>query len=89
MSNEIENLLSIKSNTFETKEGSLVSFKDCPNHCIDGYIINPYSHKKVICDYCMNKRRLSVRDGLKSVTDKKSISEILSYQTHLVGYLTI
>lgn len=35
----------------------LVSFDDCPNHCVGGYIINPYEHKREICPYCEEKRK--------------------------------
>lgn len=29
----------------------------CPNGCIDGYYVDPYTHKKVICQHCLEKRR--------------------------------
>lgn len=29
----------------------------CPNGCIDGYYIDPYTHKRVICTHCLEKRR--------------------------------
>ena len=41
----------------EEINNDLVSFKDCPNNCIKGYIFDPYKHKKVICTYCEEKRK--------------------------------
>ena len=32
------------------------SFADCPNHCHDGYIIDPYTHNRKKCEYCEQKR---------------------------------
>lgn len=28
----------------------------CPNNCIDGWRIDPYLHKRVRCEYCLEKR---------------------------------
>lgn len=29
----------------------------CPNGCIDGYYIDPYTHKRKVCAFCQEKRR--------------------------------
>lgn len=36
---------------------------DCPNRCIDGLIINPYTHKREICLYCKDKREKEIESG--------------------------
>lgn len=35
----------------------------CPNGCIDGYIRNPYTHKKEICPFCKDKRKMKMKTG--------------------------
>lgn len=39
----------------------------CPNNCIDGWFINPYSHKREKCSFCADKRAKEIKT--KSVTD--------------------
>lgn len=41
----------------ETINDDLVSFKDCPNKCVKGYMFDPYKHTKVLCSYCADKRK--------------------------------
>lgn len=36
---------------------------DCPYNCDDGYIINPYTHRKEVCPHCLAVRRKEVRQG--------------------------
>jgi hypothetical protein len=54
---------------------SILSFKDCPNKCRDGYYINPYSHKRVKCTYCENLRKQLASE--KVTVDGESIEKIL------------
>lgn len=35
----------------------------CPNNCIDGFLINPYTHSREICPYCRDKRKEEVESG--------------------------
>ena len=41
---------------------TVLSFKDCPNKCVDGYYVDPYRHKKVRCKYCADLRRKLVKE---------------------------
>ncbi len=36
---------------------ALMSFPDCPNRCVKGYVLDPYTHSQTICTYCERKRR--------------------------------
>lgn len=49
---------------------------DCPYNCIDGFIINPYTHKKETCPHCLEKRRKEVRSG--DHTDKLKLPPSLT-----------
>lgn len=82
---KIEELLNLRSNTFQAKDDLFVSFKDCPNRCIDGYIIDPYTHKKTICAYCRDKRKTALRDNLVSSDNQKSIEDILNLPKSFTG----
>lgn len=53
--------------------GGILSFKDCPNQCIDGYYFDPYKHRRIKCDYCESKRRSMVKDSLVTKEDNETI----------------
>lgn len=74
---EIRKLLNIKSDTYEASDLGMTSFKDCPNKCIDGIIINPYTHNKETCSFCQEKRRDLIKYNYKSKSDGKTLEEIL------------
>lgn len=74
---EIRKLLNIKSDTYESSDLGITSFKDCPNKCVNGIIINPYTHKKETCSYCQEKRRDLIKYNYKSKEDGKTLEEIL------------
>ena len=57
------------------------SFADCPNHCHDGYIIDPYTHNKKKCEYCEQKR-LSL---LTKVDDSIDIDTELRLPYSVIG----
>lgn len=63
----------------------LISFKDCPNKCIDGRIFDPYTHKKTICKYCADKRLKFAKGDLTDSTSGKTISELLNLPTSYTG----
>lgn len=79
-----ENLFEEKNDrvTFGT---SNVSFEDCPNGCVDGYYIDPYTHTRNRCLYCMSKRRSMVKDSLKLEEDGRDIRSILNLPTSFAG----
>lgn len=56
----------------------LTSFPDCPNHCIDGYILDIYAHRKVLCKYCYEKRKTLVANNLQDKDTGKTVSELLN-----------
>ncbi len=65
-----------------TKE--VVSFKDCPNHCVSGYLFDPYSHKKTLCPYCDELRRKQIQ-GAVDVEDNKDIYTKLNIRKSYTG----
>lgn len=40
---------------------------NCPNHCKNGMYIDPYTHKRRICEYCRDKRKEEIASGSESV----------------------
>lgn len=52
----------------------------CPNRCVNGFYINPYTHKKEICQYCAKERKEKV---LNKDTD---IREELNLPEYYLGY---
>ena len=60
-------------------EGSTLSFKGCPNKCINGYFVDPYKHKKVLCSYCEEKRKKLVKHDieLKEDADLNSVLRLM------------
>lgn len=63
----------------ERKESkSFVSFKDCPNHCTDGWLYNPFGNpKKTLCKFC-EKKRIEFSKGGVVDEDGKDIAEVLN-----------
>lgn len=47
----------LESSRLRFKKGSLLSFEGCPNNCYDGWYNDLYSHKKVRCEWCAEKRK--------------------------------
>lgn len=75
--NEVETPIFQSTEVKVNLDKKLVSMKDCPNKCIDGWIFNPYGHpKKYLCPYCEEKRRDMIHGGI-SADDKKPLSELL------------
>lgn len=62
-----------------------LSFKDCPNRCRNGYYIDPYKHKKILCSYCSDKRKKTIQYGLQDKKTNKSIEEILNLPNSFSG----
>ena len=54
--NNMNQIFNTKLNK-ESINDDLISFADCPNKCISGFIINPYKHTKTLCPYCEEKRK--------------------------------
>lgn len=69
----------------ESISSDFISFKDCPNHCIDGKIFDPFTHKKVICEYCANKRKEFVKNSLVDKDTNKSLYELLDLPASYTG----
>lgn len=67
------------------KEDDMLSSKDCPNHCINGYYFDPRSHKKVLCQYCADKRKRMVTEGGKDTGSGRGIQEILHLPSSHTG----
>lgn len=61
------------------------SFKDCPNRCVDGYFINPYTHRKTKCVYCASKRRSMIKDNLKIEGTDAGINKVLNLPDSFTG----
>lgn len=43
----------------------------CPNRCVDGYYIDPYTHKRKLCQHCLEKRRAEVKTA--EIKDKLNL----------------
>lgn len=65
----------------------LLSFKDCPNKCIDGYYIDPYRHKKMRCEYCANKRKELITESIH-LKGNESVNDKLRLPRSFTGYGT-
>ena len=74
---EVRKLLNIKSDTYESGDLGITSFKDCPYKCIGGILVDPYQHKKEPCPYCQEKRRDLIKYSYKDKSDGKTIEEVL------------
>lgn len=72
-----------EKDTFFNKD--LVSFPDCPNKCVGGYIFDPYTHTKKVCSYCSNKRSNVVRHDIIDKESGQTISEILKLPISFAG----
>lgn len=79
----MEELLFEQEDKFVEMDG--LSFKDCPNHCKDGYYVDPYKHKKILCPYCSDKRKEAIQYGLQDKKTNKSIEEILNLPSSFSG----
>ena len=40
---------------------------ECPNHCKNGIYIDPYTHKRRICEFCRDKRKEEIKNGDEKV----------------------
>lgn len=69
----------------EDLSGNLLSFKDCPNHCVDGKIFDPYLHKKTLCPYCAEKRKNFAKNNITDKDSGKTISQILELPVSYTG----
>jgi len=71
---------------FKTSDSSIYSFKDCPNRCVDGYVVDPYTHKRKLCSYCAEKRKSLIKTNSVDSTSKASIKELLNLPEYYLGY---
>lgn len=69
----------------ENPSDNLMSFKDCPNGCIDGKIFDPYTHKSKICPYCAEKRRKFARGDVTDKSTGKALNELLNLPMSYTG----
>lgn len=65
--------------------GSILSFADCPNKCVDGYYIDPYLHKRKKCMYCEEKRKQLANDTIQ-LEGADSTKKLLNLPDSFVGY---
>ena len=65
--------------------GSITSFTDCPNKCIDGYYIDPYKHKRIKCNYCEERRKQLAQNQVE-LDGGKDIRHILNLPTSFAGF---
>lgn len=75
-----------KETKVEVASDTMLSFKDCPNKCIDGYYVDPYKHKRVKCMYCADKRKKAVRESLTVSGTQESVADLLNFPRSFVGY---
>ena len=76
-----------KSREKLTTSGSLLSFRECPNKCVDGYYFDPYAHKKIKCVYCEEKRKELAKNNLDAFDSatEKNIQEVLNLPEYFNG----
>lgn len=70
--------------TIKSANGAL-SFEGCPNHCIDGYYVDPYRHKRVLCENCAELRKKLAKEQVQ-LDSGESIAEQLKLPPNLLGY---
>lgn len=76
----------LDSNTrVENVNSNLISFKDCPNNCVDGKIVDPYKHKRVPCLYCSSKREKFAKGDITDKSSGKTLSELLNLPVSYTG----
>ena len=80
-----EPIFSDNNNKKVQTKGSILSFTDCPNKCIDGYYIDPYKHKKIKCLYCEEKRKQLAKNQIELVGDK-DIRRMLNLPMSFIGF---
>lgn len=69
--------------TLDETEATL-SFRDCPNKCVEGKIFNPYTGRSRLCPYCEDKRKNLIR-GNKLLKDGSKITDILNLNLSVTG----
>lgn len=74
----------VSSNTQLKPNKNMTSFSDCPNKCVDGFIVNPYKHKKELCPYCNEKRKQMLKSN-SMMPDDKSIAKMLNLPESFLG----
>lgn len=79
-----ETIFENNSNKVKMK-GSISSFSDCPNNCIDGYYIDPYKHKRIKCLYCEEKRKQLAQNKLR-LDGGNNIRKLLNLPISFAGY---
>lgn len=65
--------------------GSISSFKDCPNGCVDGFYIDPYKHKRLRCMYCAEKRKQLANETIQ-LEGTDTTKKMLNLPDSFVGY---
>jgi hypothetical protein len=75
-----------ESTTVNTRDTALLSFKDCPNRCIDGYYVDPYKHEKIKCKYCQEMREKMVKDSLKDAESNQTLKQYLRIPESIRSY---
>lgn len=61
-----------------------ISFPDCPYHCTNGILVNPYKGVSIPCPHCEQKRKEKVTN-LQSTVEEKSIYEQLRITQPFTG----
>lgn len=64
---------------------NLMSFDGCPNRCRDGHYIDPYQHKRVRCEYCLELRKKFVQERIKTDSGT-NIAKALRLRESFMGY---
>lgn len=39
----------------------MIRLSNCPNNCVNGWKINPYTHKRVRCEFCATQREVDLK----------------------------
>lgn len=77
-----------RNSKVEAVGAMVMSFKDCPNGCRDGYYFDPYRQgsKRVLCPYCAEKRKMLAKQDLELKGDKSTIVQALNLPESYTGY---
>ena len=55
----------------------ILAFANCPNKCNDGYYFDPYTRRRIRCQYCEEKRKEAVKEVI-NLDDGSTLAGVLN-----------
>lgn len=81
----MEEIFEHVNETLTSKDKLYTSFEGCPNNCDNGWIFNPYTHKRSLCSYCEQKRKHMVSNKATIEGSHAKLSKLLNISDTLLG----